>query len=127
MRRCACRYSAHHARDRRASTPWSRSSCARHQAGPHRQAHARERAAQAAEVRRQSERFSAEQKSLLEETLDSDLAAVADEIEQLHAAAGPRHAAKTSNSPSASRCRRNLPRREIRHEPESTTCAAAAR
>ena len=31
----------------------------------------------------QSERFSAEQRSLLEETLDEDLAAVNDEIEQL--------------------------------------------
>jgi transposase len=38
----------------------------------------------------QSERFNAEQKSLLDETLDADLQAVAEEIEQ----------------PSASRCRR---------------------
>ncbi|MCB8749010.1 IS66 family transposase, partial [Rhodoferax sp. U2-2l] len=33
----------------------------------------------------QSERFSAEQRSLLEETLDEDLQAVSDEIEQISA------------------------------------------
>ena len=55
----------------------------------------------------QSERFSAEQKSLLDETLDSDLAAVAAEIEALQpshrraATASAREAAATS---AASRC-----------------------
>ena len=63
----------------------------------------------------QSERFSAEQKSLLDESLDEDLQAVADEIEQAtppvagHAASGrPRRqwqAAKTSKSPNAHPCR----------------------
>ena len=68
----------------------------------------------------QSERFSAEQRSLLEETLDADLQAVAEEIEQ-HAPAGaakpPRHQPKRQPLPA------NLPRREVRHEPQSTTCA----
>ena len=49
----------------------------------------------------QSERYSAEQRSLLDETLDADLQAVSDEIEQLaSAAAAPRE----KQQPSASRC-----------------------
>jgi transposase len=68
----------------------------------------------------QSERFNAEQRSLLEETLDADLQAVAEEIEQLTpvpAAPIDRQQAKRKPLPE------NLPRREVRHEPESTTCA----
>jgi transposase len=67
----------------------------------------------------QSERFSAEQRSLLEEALDADLQAVAEEIEQLEtmgAAKPPRQQPKRQPLPS------NLPRREVRHEPENTTC-----
>ena len=66
-----------------------------------------------------SEAYSAEQKSLLEETLDSDLAAVAAEIEALPPAgkaAGERQTPKREKLPA------HLPRREIRHEPEDTTC-----
>ena len=66
-----------------------------------------------------SEAYSAEQKSLLEDTLDSDLAAVAAEIEGLQPsakAAGEKQAPKREKLPA------NLPRREIRHEPENTTC-----
>ena len=55
-----------------------------------------------------SEAFNAEQKSLLEETLDTDLAAVAAEIEALQ---GTRPAAEKHQA-----------RREIHHEPEGTTC-----
>jgi transposase len=66
-----------------------------------------------------SEAYSAEQKSLLEETLDSDLAAVAVEIEAMQSstqAAGEKQAPKREKLPA------NLPRREIHHEPETTTC-----
>ena len=66
-----------------------------------------------------SEAYNAEQKSLLEETLDSDLAAVAAEIEAMDSrgkAAGETERAKRERLPA------NLPRREIRHEPEDTTC-----
>ena len=66
-----------------------------------------------------SESYSAEQKSLLEETLDSDLAAVAAEIDAMQPsgkAPGERQAPKREKLPA------NLPRREIRHEPENTTC-----
>jgi len=68
----------------------------------------------------QSERFNIEQRSLLEEALDADLQAVAEEIEQLTpapAAPSDRQRAKRRQLPE------NLPRREVRHEPESTTCA----
>lgn len=68
----------------------------------------------------QSERFSGEQRSLIEETLDADLQAVSDEIEKLQAQDEPareRKVAKRQPLPA------DLPRREIRHEPESTTCS----
>jgi transposase len=66
-----------------------------------------------------SEAYNVEQKSLLEETLDSDLAAVAAEIEAMAVstkAAGDKQAPKREKLPA------NLPRREIHHEPENTTC-----
>lgn len=68
----------------------------------------------------QSERFAGEQRSLLDETLDADLQAVSDEIEQLQAQdqpAGERKQPKRQALPA------DLPRREIRHEPESTVCS----
>ena len=68
----------------------------------------------------QSERFSAEQKSLLDESLDEDLQAVADEIEQ---ATQPVAGRQDKQVPKRAPLPANLPRREIRHEPESTTCA----
>jgi transposase len=66
-----------------------------------------------------SEAYNADQKSLLEETLDSDLAAVAAEIEAMAVsttAAGAKQAPKREKLPA------NLPRREIHHEPQNTTC-----
>ena len=66
-----------------------------------------------------SEGYNAEQRSLLQETLDSDLAAVAAEIEAMQPAtrsAGEKHSPKRENLPE------HLPRREILHEPGSTTC-----
>lgn len=67
----------------------------------------------------QSERFSAEQKSLLDESLDEDLQAVADEIEQ---ATPPVAGRQDKQVPKRAPLPANLPRREIRHEPESTAC-----
>ncbi len=66
-----------------------------------------------------SESYSAEQKSLLEETLDSDLAAVAAEIEAM--AAAPK-ASGDKQTPKREKLPASLPRREIHHEPENTTC-----
>jgi transposase len=68
----------------------------------------------------QSERFSAEQRSLLEETLDADLQAVSDEIDQLSAGDAP--PPKTKEQPKRQPLPANLPRTDIHHEPESTTC-----
>jgi transposase len=67
----------------------------------------------------QSERFSAEQRSLLEETLDEDLQAVNDEIEQLNPA---EKAPKVKQQPKRQPLPANLPRTDIHHEPDSTTC-----
>ena len=69
----------------------------------------------------QSERFNPEQKSLLEDEIEADLAAVATEIDALSQAQAPatpeKKQAKRLPLPA------HLPRREIRHEPASTTCA----
>jgi transposase len=67
-----------------------------------------------------SEAFNVEQKSLLEETIDADLAAMERELEQLAtvpAAQREKQQTKRQALPA------HLPRRVIRHEPESTTCA----
>ena len=69
----------------------------------------------------QSERFSAEQRSLLEETLDEDLQAVNDEIEELSATDAP--APRVKAQPKRQPLPANLPRVEVQHEPDSTTCA----
>ena len=69
-----------------------------------------------------SEAYNAEQKSLLEETLDIDLAAVAAEIEALQ---GTRLRAETQQ-PKREKLPANLPRREIHHEPENTTCGCGS-
>ncbi len=66
-----------------------------------------------------SEAYNAEQKSLLEETLDTDLAAVAAEIDALQAA---KSSPAEKQQPKRQKLPVNLPRREIHHEPEHTTC-----
>ena len=66
-----------------------------------------------------TETYSAEQKSLLDETLDSDLAAVAAEIEAMGPSA---KASGEKQTPKREKLPANLPRREIHHEPENTTC-----
>ena len=70
----------------------------------------------------QSEAYTGEQKSLLEETLDMDLAAVAAEIEALR----PKAKQGEKNSPKRQTPPPHLPRHEFRHEPESTTCGCGA-
>jgi transposase len=67
----------------------------------------------------QSERYNAEQRSLLEETLDADLQAVNDEIEQL---TPPETTPKAKQEPKRQLLPQGLPRVEIRHEPACTTC-----
>jgi transposase len=67
----------------------------------------------------QSEAFNAEQKSLLDETIDTDLAALAAEIEQ----AEPQPPGQDDKQkPKRQPLPQNLPRRELHHEPENTTC-----
>jgi transposase len=66
-----------------------------------------------------SEAYSAEQKSLLEETLDMDLAAVAAEIEALQPERAP---SDGKQQPKRAPLPAHLPRREVRHEPDDTTC-----
>ena len=67
----------------------------------------------------QSERFNAEQRSLLEDEIEADLAAVAVEIEHLQP---PTAAPQAKQQPKRQPLPANLPRREICHEPESTIC-----
>jgi transposase len=73
-----------------------------------------------------SERFcaglSAEQKSLIEETLDSDIAQLAAEIEQADADALTKDK-KTKQTPKREPLPPHLPRRDVHHEPENTACA----
>jgi transposase len=67
-----------------------------------------------------SEKFDPEQHSLLDETVDADIAAIEIELAAL--------SSQSATEPEANKPRRavlpaNLPRVEIRHEPESTSCA----
>jgi transposase len=66
-----------------------------------------------------SEAFNAEQKSLLDETLDTDLAAVAAEIEQMQSR--PKNG-DGKQSPKRQALPAHLPRRDVHHEPEATDC-----
>jgi transposase len=69
----------------------------------------------------QSERFNPEQKSLLEDEIEADLTAVATEIDALQqerAAANLQERQQPKRLPLPA----HLPRRDIHHEPESTTC-----
>jgi transposase len=66
-----------------------------------------------------SEKLGAEQQSLLNEAIDADLVAIEHEIEQL---AAQSKADAIPNKPRRMPLPANLPRIEVRHEPESTTC-----
>jgi transposase len=72
----------------------------------------------------QSEAFNAEQKSLLEETIDTDLAALAGEIERIEP---PPQGQDDKQKPKRQPLPENLPRRDIHHEPENTTCGCGCR
>lgn len=65
-----------------------------------------------------SERFSPAQKSLLEEAIDEDLEALAREVERLV----PAKDSTEKRQPKRQALPANLPRREVRHEPENTRC-----
>jgi len=67
-----------------------------------------------------SEAFNAEQKSLLDETIEADLEALQRELDALQPA--PKDDADRQR-PKRQPLPEDLPRREIHHEPESTTCA----
>jgi len=69
----------------------------------------------------QSERFDPQQKSLLEDEIEADLAAVSAEIETLQQASG-RAQGEPKRQPRRTPLPAQLPRREIHHEPDSTTC-----
>jgi transposase len=67
----------------------------------------------------QSERYAPEQRSLLEETLDTDLAALEAELDQ----ADPEGKDKRQKGqPKRKSLPPELPRTDFRHEPENTTC-----
>ena len=68
---------------------------------------------------KRSERLDADQMSLFDEAINADLAALEAELEQLQPAtpaAEPRQQPKRAPLPS------KLPRTDIHHEPEDTTC-----
>src|SRR5437899_6200207 len=67
-----------------------------------------------------SEAFNAEQKRLLEETIDADLAALQAELDKVRPddqSKGEKKQPKRQTLPA------HLPRREIHHEPENNTCS----
>jgi len=65
-----------------------------------------------------TERLSAEQAQLFEETVEADLAAMTEELERLSG-----KLASAKGQPKRKPLPPELPRTEIRHEPDSTTCA----
>ena len=67
-----------------------------------------------------SEALNAEQRSLIEETIDADLAALQAELDKV-VPTGPDKGEK--KAPKRQALPANLPRREILHEPENTTCS----
>jgi transposase len=73
-----------------------------------------------------SERFAStlapEQRSLLEETLDADLAELGQEIERERSK--PDEQDKTKKAPKRTPLPPQLPRRDVAHEPTDTTCQA---
>ena len=67
-----------------------------------------------------AEGFTTEQRNLLEDTLDADLAAMELELEQLTPA---KAAPQDKQQPKRQALPAHLPHREIRHEPHSVTCS----
>ncbi len=69
---------------------------------------------------RRSEQLDAAQGSLLEETLDADMAAIEEELDAIREEVAGHPIER--QQPRRLRLPSSLPRTEIRHEPESTTC-----
>src|SRR5690606_32240485 len=69
---------------------------------------------------KRSEQLHAEQASLLEESIDADLAALEIELEALQSPAPER---KSSAPPKRAPLSADFPRTDIHHEPDDTTCA----
>jgi hypothetical protein len=69
---------------------------------------------------KRSEQLDTEQMSLLDEAIDADLAALEAELEQLQPETPP---GKQRQQPKRSPLPPQLPRTEIHHEPEDTSCA----
>jgi transposase len=74
----------------------------------------------AAQSEKFRERFSPEQKSLLEEAIDEDLEALAREIEELQP---PEKRARQKQAPKRQALPAHLPRRDVLHEPATTRCS----
>ncbi len=78
----------------------------------------------------QSERFNAEQRSLLEDEIEADLAALAHEIEQLQPPVAPPRGQTTAQTPtpsSQSAAARDPPRSRVHHLPVRVPDAAHRR
>ncbi len=70
----------------------------------------------------QSERFTAEQRSLLDETFDADLAEVGGEMKRLGVDTDAAEDRAGKKQPKRAALPPHLPRREVHHEPETTVC-----
>ncbi len=68
-----------------------------------------------------SEQLDADQKTLFDETVDADMAAIEAELAELKAASAPQDT-KPASVPKRAALPENLPRVERHHEPESTSC-----
>ncbi|SAI67017.1 ISPpu15%2C transposase Orf2 [Bordetella ansorpii] len=69
---------------------------------------------------KRSEQLNPAQASLLEETMDADMAAIEEEVEALSQAISPKPT--EAQAPRRMRLPPELPRTDIHHEPSSTTC-----
>jgi len=71
---------------------------------------------------RTSERLNSEQRLLFEESVDADIAALDEQLAELQATLPPKSEPE-KKIPKRTALPATLPRREIAHEPENTTCA----
>jgi transposase len=70
---------------------------------------------------RVSERMHAEQRALFDEAVDADIAAIDEQLAALQATLTPK-AEDEKKTPKRAALPERLPRGEVRHEPENTTC-----
>jgi transposase len=70
----------------------------------------------------QSEKFTTEQRSLLDETFDADLAEVGREMQRLGVDVDAAEDKVGKKQPKRAALPPHLPRRDVRHEPETTVC-----